>query len=73
MSGEKAWISNDVLADVLAGYAQTSGSARAIACFIIGCDAARDRHIEGFGESCPLTNPGKRSRPATTTRAVIKT
>lgn len=36
MSGEKAWISNGVLADVLVVYAQTSGSA----CFVIDCDAA---------------------------------
>jgi hypothetical protein len=35
--------------------------------------AAGDRHIEGFGESCPLTIPRKRSRQATATRAVIKT
>ena len=35
--------------------------------------AAGDWHIEGFGESCPPTNPRKRSRQATATRAVIKT
>ena len=40
MSGEKAWISNGVLADVLAVYAQTSDSARGSACFFIDCDAA---------------------------------
>ena len=40
LRGEKAWISNAVLADVLAVYAQTGASARGIGCFIVEAEQA---------------------------------
>ncbi|CAN0093681.1 unnamed protein product [Phaeothamnion confervicola] len=48
VSGEKAWISNGVLADVLAVYAQTSDSARDMACFVIDSNAAGVSRRPGY-------------------------